>query len=68
MRIEVKYRTEKEEGFLRLENISFRYADKNNIDNLSLELKQGEKIALVGSNGSGKSTLIGIILTIQTNK
>lgn len=52
----------KEEGFLRLENISFRYADKNNIDNLSLELKQGEKIALVGSNGSGKSTLIGIIL------
>lgn len=53
---------EKEEDFLKLENVSFQYVDAKNIDNLSLELKRGEKIALVGSNGSGKSTLIGIIL------
>lgn len=53
---------EKEEGFLKLENVSFQYVDTKNIDNLSLELKRGEKIALVGANGSGKSTLIGIIL------
>lgn len=53
---------EKEEDFLKLENVNFQYVDAKNIYNLSLELKRGEKIALVGSNGSGKSTLIGIIL------
>lgn len=52
-------------GFqLRLQNIDFKYTidGKKVLDNVSLTIRQGEKIAIVGENGSGKSTLIKIIL------
>lgn len=43
-------------------NISFSYiVDKPIIQNFSLEIKKGEKIAFVGPSGSGKSTLVDII-------
>lgn len=44
-------------------NVSFSYpkADKNVLENLSLSIKSGEKMALVGENGSGKSTLIKLL-------
>jgi ATP-binding cassette, subfamily B, bacterial MsbA len=44
-----------------LSNISFRYEEKNVIDNLSLEISKGKSIALVGASGSGKSTLVDLI-------
>lgn len=45
-----------------LRNISFSYiVDKPIIQNFSLEIKKGEKIAFVGPSGSGKSTLVDII-------
>ncbi len=48
---------------LRLENICFRYGDGPLVlDNLSLTIKAGEKIALVGASGGGKTTLVQIIL------
>jgi ATP-binding cassette, subfamily B, bacterial len=49
---------------IRLENVSFQYPGRDVpvIDNLTLHLKPGEKIALVGVNGAGKSTLIKLIL------
>lgn len=50
------------ERAISLRNISFSYiADKPIIQNFSLEIKKGEKIAFVGSSGSGKSTLVDII-------
>lgn len=53
---------------INLRNITFKYpnADKDVIRNLSLNIKKGEKIALVGNNGSGKSTLINILMGIYT--
>ena len=44
-------------------NVSFKYPkdEKNVLDNLSLSIKAGEKIALVGENGAGKSTLIKLL-------
>lgn len=47
---------------IKLDNVSFSYDGKNNVlDNVSLEVKPGEKIAVVGSNGAGKTTLIKLI-------
>lgn len=50
------------ERAISLHNISFSYiVDKPIIQNFSLEIKKGEKIAFVGPSGSGKSTLVDII-------
>jgi ATP-binding cassette, subfamily B, bacterial len=46
-----------------LENLSFTYPGntQKTIDNISLEIKKGEIIALVGANGAGKSTLVRLL-------
>jgi len=48
---------------LRVENICFSYGeDLSVLDEVSLEIAAGEKVALVGASGGGKSTLVQIIL------
>ena len=44
-------------------NVSFSYpnTDREVLKNISLDIKQGEKIAIVGANGSGKSTFISLL-------
>ena len=48
---------------LRVENLSYSYPNSTTpaIENISFELKTGDKIAIVGLNGAGKSTLIKLI-------
>ena len=65
------------EPLIKLENVSFSYEDEeteNNmfaVNNLSLEINEGEFVAILGHNGSGKSTtakLINMILTPKEGK
>ena len=48
---------------IKFDNVSFKYprAEKYAIKNLNLEIKPGEKIAIVGENGAGKTTLVRIL-------
>jgi zinc transport system ATP-binding protein len=47
---------------LEIDNVSYRYNDRNVLENVSLIIKKGDFLGLVGPNGSGKSTLIKSIL------
>ena len=48
------------------ENVSFRYpgTEKYALKNLSLTIRPGEKLAVVGLNGAGKSTFIKLLLRL----
>ena len=48
---------------LEFEHVSFRYpgAEVNALDDISLAVRPGESLALVGENGSGKTTLIKLL-------
>jgi ATP-binding cassette subfamily B protein len=56
-----------EEG-IRFENVSFSYpgASKPALDRITLHIKPGESLALVGENGSGKTTLIKLLTRLYT--
>ncbi|MDB9995336.1 ABC transporter ATP-binding protein/permease, partial [Flavobacteriaceae bacterium] len=50
------------DGNIVFENISFSYVENEKvIKNLSFNIKNGEKIAIVGSTGSGKTTIVNLI-------
>ncbi len=48
-------------GGLRIDHIGFRYGNRAVIRGLSLDIRPGEMIGLVGHSGSGKSTLVNLI-------
>ena len=50
-------------GEVRFEHVKFTYkGGKNVIDDLSLVIRPGEKIGLVGRSGAGKSTIVNLLL------
>ena len=52
-------------GELQLQDLSFRYGAASGpmvLDRLSLQVRSGEKIGLVGRSGAGKSTIVNLLL------
>lgn len=50
-------------GEIKLENVCFSYVpDKKLIENFNLNVKQGQRIAIVGPTGCGKSTIINLLM------
>ena len=51
------------DGHVQLEDVSFRYLpDRPLIEGLSLDVKSGQRIAIVGPTGCGKTTLINLLM------
>ena len=57
---------EVKDGSIKFENVSFRYGDEQDeekfaLENINLDIKQGETIGIIGGTGSSKSTLVQLI-------
>jgi ATP-binding cassette subfamily F protein uup len=46
---------------LTVQNGVVRYGERTLFENLSFNIRQGEKVCLIGKNGAGKTTLMNII-------
>jgi len=52
---------------IRLDEISFSYGDGPQVlDSVSLNIREGEKVALVGASGGGKTTLVQVLLGLYS--
>jgi ABC-type bacteriocin/lantibiotic exporter with double-glycine peptidase domain len=56
-------KADKLEGYLEARHISYRYnhGDSLALDDVSIEVKQGQMVAIVGKTGCGKSTMLKIL-------
>lgn len=54
---------------LEMKNLSFSYAnnESRDINEVSLDIKKGDKIAIVGPSGSGKTTITKLLLNVFSN-
>lgn len=51
------------EGSIRFENVTFSYDGKGNVlEDVSFEIRPGQRVAVVGLTGAGKTTLINLLL------
>ena len=58
----------KEGNVIDIENVTFSYENgKNVLDNISLSIKKGEKVAILGRSGVGKSTLVKLLTGTYTD-
>ncbi|WP_010252329.1 daunorubicin resistance protein DrrA family ABC transporter ATP-binding protein [Acetivibrio cellulolyticus] len=51
-------------GLIEIKNVRKSYGSLNAVDNVSLNINEGEIFGLLGPNGAGKSTLISILCTL----
>ena len=52
------------EGAIEFANVTFEYGGKRVIDNLSVSIAPGERVALIGPSGAGKSTFVKLVSRI----
>jgi len=49
-------------GAIEFNNVRFKYRNKNVLKDLSLSIKPGERVGIVGSSGAGKTTLVNLLM------
>lgn len=49
-------------GFVEFESVSYHRDDRTILDNASVVIQSGEKVALTGTSGSGKTTIFSLLL------
>lgn len=52
-------------SLIEVQDVSFAYADRPVIDDVSLTIEAGEFVGLVGPNGSGKTTLLKLMIGLR---
>lgn len=52
----------KVKNFLKIDKLNISFGEKNIVENFSLDVERGDRIALIGSNGCGKSSIIKKII------
>lgn len=57
-------------GAVELNNVSFRYSENMPwvLDDLSLKIRPGQYVAIVGKTGCGKSTLMRLLLVLKSRR
>ncbi|AKX34393.1 ABC transporter ATP-binding protein [Spiroplasma litorale] len=50
---------------IEIKNLTKSYKNKTILDNISLDINEGEAVAILGKNGAGKTTLVEIIANIS---
>lgn len=51
---------------IRLENVNKYYEDLHVLKNVNLEVREGEKLVIIGPSGSGKSTTVRCMNFLET--
>ncbi|MFM0788874.1 ABC transporter ATP-binding protein [Streptococcus suis] len=60
---EQKIDSEELKGTISFDNVSFSYSpDRSLIEHLDIDVKAGQKVAIVGPTGAGKSTMINLLM------
>lgn len=58
--------TQSEKVILKVKNLTKSYDDKNVVDGISFEVKQGEIFGILGPNGAGKTTTLEMLEALRT--
>ncbi len=56
------------DDLLKIKNLSFSYGQILALNDINIEVKKGEIVALIGANGAGKTTLLKVLSAIEMHK